>query len=162
MVEWKSRVAALCDGTAAAGANEEITASEARLHLLIHVHVLPSPAGPTYMFGSRAEWIILMCPAKQCGLDLRHKQRKELPSYLFILAFLSITAIISITDSNSGKMKDAFPPIFNLEVATMAMMNVWIVHLLPLISPNLSWQLRYCLPGNLLHNNCYCEISPSF
>lgn len=97
-----------------------------------------------------------------CGIDLRHEHRDELPSYLFIQAFLSITAIISITHSDFEKMKDAFPPIFNLEVATMAMMNVWIVHLLPLISPNLSWQLRYCLPGNLLYNNCYCDFSPSF
>lgn len=173
MVEWNSQVATLCNGTTAASANEEILPkpSKARLHLLIYVHVHLSCAcshtcscgqsdSDTCMATSWSSFIVHWKVI--CGIDLRHKHRDELPSYLFIQAFLSITAIISITHSDFEKMKDGFPPIFNLEVATMAMMNVWIVHLLPLISPNLSWQLRYCLPGNLLYNNCYCEISPCF
>lgn len=83
--------------------------------------------------------------------------RNELSSYLFTPALLSITVIIRIY-SNIEKMRDAFLPIFQFGRGNYGhdeCLNSPSPP--PPISPNLFWQLRYCLPGNFLHNNCYCE-----
>jgi len=109
MVEWKSHVVTVCNGTTAASANEEILPkpSKARLYLLIHVHVYLScfcshthPCGqPDSGYSSGRILFIIHCWCQNpeswyMGMDLKHKYSNELPSYLFIQAFLSITAII--------------------------------------------------------------------
>lgn len=50
---------------------------------------------------------------------------EEQITFLFISVGVSVNHGINLSLIQiCGKMKDAFPPIFNLEVATMAMMNV--------------------------------------
>lgn len=110
MVEWKSHVAAVCNGTTAASAKEKKILpkpSKARLDLLVHVHVNLScscshicPCGQSdleaRLVESRSSFIVDAKTLRRwcVRMDLRHKSWNELPSYLFIQALLSITAII--------------------------------------------------------------------
>lgn len=108
MVESNSHVATLCNGTTAASANEKThpKPSKARLDLLIHVHVHLSWAclhtcscGQSDPDAPVATSFVIYCSRqntkKRCvRMDVRHKHRHKLPFYLFIEAFLSITAII--------------------------------------------------------------------
>lgn len=121
MVEWNSHVATLCNGTIAASANEEIlpTPSKARLHLLIHVHVSVRMfmwAVQSWYACGHIFFIILLMPNHWevvCGMDgsKTHTHRNELP-YLFIQAFLSITAIIRTNSFKFWENEGSIPSNF--------------------------------------------------
>lgn len=121
MVEWNSHVATLCNGSTAASANEETlpTPSKAWLHLSIHVHVPVHihfhVGSPTCMWPHLLHHLLLMPKHWEVICGNRSKTRtniNELPSYLFIQAFLSITAIIRPNSFKFWENEECIPSNF--------------------------------------------------
>lgn len=127
MAEGNSQVATLCNGTTAASANEEIhpKPSEARLDLLIHIYVHLSCAyshtcscGQSDPGCTRGHISLIIYCSRQntekwyVWMHLRHQHRNELPFYLFIQAFLSITTIIRTNSFKFWENEGCIPSNF--------------------------------------------------
>lgn len=149
MVKGKSHVALQISATTAATANEDPPTPPKSDYFYKYTLTVLLMLNLKSSFKVKAKTLKCANGSETC--------RNELSSYLFTPALLSITVIIRIY-SNIEKMRDAFLPIFQFGRGNYGhdeCLNSPSPP--PPISPNLFWQLRYCLPGNFLHNNCYCE-----